>query len=158
MGFAGAVLKAELRLGECPGIQRERILCDVLQSDALHFCLEHIAGGKLRVGACCPVAKGFVAADVLQLQRQIIGVIHVYRVEVGLRGVSHGLCGVRGGLFAAGSRGYQQESCQQCAHDSLFHVFSLLCSHRPAEERKKPQTHLRLWLETSKQRELPFSA
>ena len=25
-------------------------------------------------------------------------------------------------------------------------------------ERKKPQTHLRPWLETSKQRELPFSA
>ena len=67
-------------------IQRERILRDVLQSDALHFRLEHIAGGKLRVGACCPVAKGFVAADVLQLQRQIIGVIHVYRVEVGLCG------------------------------------------------------------------------
>ena len=139
-------------------IQRERILRDVLQSDALHFRLEHIAGGKLCVGACCPVAKRFVAADVLQLQRQIIGVIHVYRVEVGLCGVSLGLCGVRGGLLAAGSRGYQQESCQQCTHDSLFHVFTLLCSHRPAEERKKPQTHLRPWLETSKQRELPFSA
>ena len=137
MGFAGAVLKAELRLGECPGIQRERILRDVLQSDALHFRLEHIAGGKLRVGACCPVAKGFVAADALQLQRQIIGVIHVYRVEVGLCGVSRGLCGVCSGLLAAGSRGYQQKSCQQCTHDSLFHVFSLLCSHRSAEERKK---------------------
>ena len=120
-------------------IQRERILRDVLQSDALHFRLEHIAGGKLCVGACCPVAKRFVAADVLQLQRQIIGVIHVYRVEVGLCGVSLGLCGVRGGLLAAGSRGYQQESCQQCIHDSL----SFLLSFAVIDRRKNEKSHRR---------------
>ena len=116
-------------------IQRERILRDVLQSDALHFRLEHIAGGKLCVGACCPVAKRFVAADVLQLQRQIIGVIHVYRVEVGLCGVSLGLCGVRGGLLAAGS------NPASSAFTILFFMF--LLSFAVIDRRKNEKSHRR---------------
>ena len=103
--LAGAVRKAELRSGECPGIQRKFVLGDILQADALHLFLEHIAGGDLRLRARRAVAELLVAANVLQLHRQVIGIVHVHLVEVGLRGISLGLRGILGILLAAGGRG-----------------------------------------------------
>ncbi len=131
-------------------IQRERILRDVLQSDALHFRLEHIAGGKLRVGACCPVAKRFVAAGCPPASAPDHRRNPRLPCRDSLCGVSRGLCGVRSGLLAAGSRGYQQKSCQQCTHDLFFMFFLAFAVIDRRKKRKKATDAPAPWLETSK--------